>query len=580
MASLLEPYIPDTSKWQQSALQGYALGDKMRSRNLLVDAGQQMAAGNLKGARNTLYQGGDFDEGGKIDAQMRAQFKEAKTERLEHAAKFQSMIGNIAMRADTPEKWAQAIDGLKQRGLDVSKYANFSSRDIALAESGKVMDLLKLELEERKAAAGNGTPFKATKYGVMKPNMEESARPYVDMAANAEQGFGVGAGLMVAKNAVGDVFGKDPVPLDTETALRTRAAEARGDPHTISNRSAATTAGEADRARDARLAGLRARTAAELRTEAKALGLPTSGLKDDLARRIASAPESSPAPSVARRAARGASKAMIPLAVGYGVYDALRSPAEAGQADVARYAADRLDPGGDTLASFSDAYEDYKRYAQSRGEQPIPERAFQRQLRSSNVGMARVGGADRITASIRPAEAATRVTAEGTSRATAAAAGGAAAAGTAGGMKLGSKLAGYVADAATKTPLGRVAMKTGARVLPVAGGVLAAYDIGNFVAESARPAPENDAFAEQYDRTHPRFDPDAVAMERAKARQAARMPMQSAASLELPTNIRPGSAVTADRQAAMNSDDFDAQLQAFYAAIDDHNAGLGETYGP
>jgi hypothetical protein len=414
----------------------------------------------------------------------------------------------------------------------------------------------------------------------IKPNMEESARPYVDMAANAEQGFGVGAGLMVAKNAVGDVFGKDPVPLDTETALRTGAAEARGDPHTISNRSAATAAGEADRARDARLAGLRARTAAELRTEAKALGLPTSGLKDDLARRIASAPESSPAPSVARRAARGASKAMIPLAVGYGVYDALRSPAEAGQADVARYAADRLDPGGDTLASFSDAYEDYKRYAQSRGEQPIPERAFQRQLRSSNVGMARVGGADRITASIRPAEAATRVTAEGTSRATAAAAGGAAAAGTAGGMKLGSKLAGYVADAATKTPLGRVAMKTGARVLPVAGGVLAAYDIGNFVAESARPAPENDAFAEQYDRTHPRFDPDAVAMERAKARQAARMPMQSAASLELPTNIRPGSAVTADRQAAMNSDDFDAQLQAFYAAIDDHNAGLGETYGP
>jgi hypothetical protein len=30
----------------------------------------------------------------------------------------------------------------------------------------------------------------------------------------------------------------------------------------------------------------------------------------------------------------------------------------------------------------------------------------------------------------------------------------------------------------------------------------------------------------------------------------------------------------------MNSDDFEEQLQAFYAAIDDHNAGIGEAYGP
>lgn len=156
MAGLLEPYVPDSSSWFQSAKSGYALGDTMRNRNLLVDAGGQMAKGNLKGARDTLYKGGNIDDGGKIDAQIQASAKAAKTEQLEKAAKFQGMLGNLAMMADTPEKWGKAIEGLKARGIDVSKYQDFGARDLALAETGKVTEFLKLELDRRKVDVSEG----------------------------------------------------------------------------------------------------------------------------------------------------------------------------------------------------------------------------------------------------------------------------------------------------------------------------------------------------------------------------------------------------------------------------------------
>jgi hypothetical protein len=155
MAGLLEPYIPDVGKWQQSALQSYALGDTMRNRNLLTEAGGMMAKGHLKGARDTLYAGGNLDEGGKIDARLRADAQAAKTEQLEKAAKFQGTLSNLAMLADTPEKWTRAIQTAQKMGLDVSKYADFGARDVVLAQSGKVADMLKMELERRKAEGDN-----------------------------------------------------------------------------------------------------------------------------------------------------------------------------------------------------------------------------------------------------------------------------------------------------------------------------------------------------------------------------------------------------------------------------------------
>jgi hypothetical protein len=58
--------------WAKSATQGYALGDTIRNRNLQVDAGGLAAKGNITGARNTLYKGGDFAGAGQIDDRYRA----------------------------------------------------------------------------------------------------------------------------------------------------------------------------------------------------------------------------------------------------------------------------------------------------------------------------------------------------------------------------------------------------------------------------------------------------------------------------------------------------------------------------
>lgn len=293
----------------------------------------------------------------------------------------------------------------------------------------------------------------------IKPNMDEEARPYVDMAANAEQGVGVGLAGMVAKDAF---FGKNPIPADTEALIRSRAAEARGDPQTVSARPANAPAPDA--AREARMAGLRARTAKDLRTDARAAGLPVSGTKDDLVRRLADAPQ---AAAKGTKAPRGKAGVLFPLIAGGVAYDAASSDAEA-------------------------------------------------------------AGLDEETQMQRGALA-----------------GGAAAAGTAGI----SRLAPYVADAVSKSPIGRAAL----RAVPVVGGALTAYDLGNYMAQSARPAPESDAFAEQYARTHPRLDPQAIASERAAARQAIRS------------------------QAA--ADTFDSDMQAFFDAIDEHNAAI-PAYGP
>jgi hypothetical protein len=151
MAGLLDPYVPNFGDFARSATQGYALGDKMRNRDLNVSAGGLLSKGNVRGARDAFYAGGNIDEGGKLDQRLMAQAKAAKTEQLEKAAKFQGMLGNLAMAADTPEKWGKAIETARGMGLDVGKYANFGARDIVLAQAGKTGEMLKGELERRKA---------------------------------------------------------------------------------------------------------------------------------------------------------------------------------------------------------------------------------------------------------------------------------------------------------------------------------------------------------------------------------------------------------------------------------------------
>jgi len=158
----------------------------------------------------------------------------------------------------------------------------------------------------------------------------------------------------------------------------------------------------------------------------------------------------------------------------------------------------------------------------------------------SSVLLPVAAGAMAYDAASSEAEAAGATPAEATGRGALA---GGAAAGTTYGI---SKLAPYAMDAISKTPLGRVA----ARALPPAAAALTAYDIGNMAAEeNARPdtmlhGPEEGTMPATPG------NPQFMARQQALARQT------------------------------RGGDDFDAQLAAFIQAVEEHNAGAGEPYGP
>lgn len=204
MASLLEPYVPNAANWLAAQTQGYNLGatqrkrdmdeaEAARERGLLTQAGGLAASGNLRGARDALYRGGDLSRAAAFDDRMRQQVREAKTEALEKAAKFNSMLGNLAMIADTPEKWQRAVSGLEERGIDVSKYRDFTARDIALAETGKVTDALTMEMKRRTADAqatkAGATPLEkalATRDAKTQEDYATTSQTAVDMSQSVD----------------------------------------------------------------------------------------------------------------------------------------------------------------------------------------------------------------------------------------------------------------------------------------------------------------------------------------------------------------------------------------------------------
>lgn len=162
----------------------------------------------------------------------------------------------------------------------------------------------------------------------VKPSVSEEIQPYVDLAASAEQGLGGGMAVMTIKDALSS---KNPVSAETEALIRSRAAEARGDPYTVSSRD--KTAPPQQGPDPARMAELRAMRAADLKVQAKAAGLHVSGTKEDLARRIAESQASSPAAKPKGRMPRGKAGLLAPLVAGSMAYDAASGEAEAAGAE-------------------------------------------------------------------------------------------------------------------------------------------------------------------------------------------------------------------------------------------------------
>lgn len=390
----------------------------------------------------------------------------------------------------------------------------------------------------------------------IKPQVEPDAQHYVDLAANAEQGFGVGTGLMAAKNMVGDALGKSPIAPDVAAEVRTRAAEARGDPYTLSSKSAETAAAETVKADAARVGQLRAMSAAALKEEARAAGLPVGGLKEDLVQRLAKS-GGQPAVTKASRIPRGRGGLLLPLAVGVGVYDALRTPSEAEPADASgvgdylrskvgamsepgpspmrRYLDARVDPGDGAMTKLDDVYDDYVRYARETGKQPAPKQAFVRQLQAEGRGVHRVAGATRIEGTLRPAA----------SRAEAAAAG----AGAAGGAYATSRLM-------SKLPLRTVAPALG-------GAALMSMDTGLEGGSREETAQNIKTARGQASYFAPWIaEKVGIPREEGQAYDMAQVPERNPM------------AVAQARQSAAR-DNFENDLAAFYAAIDEHNASFG-----
>lgn len=175
MPGLPQIQYPDLATTYAKALQ---IRQMREARNAMEAAGQAMAQGDMGAARNALFQGGQFQEGMKLDAQLRARARQAHADQLAKQQRFNATIGNLAQLADTPEKWATAIQAAQKAGLNVDKYADFAMRDFVVAQAGMAGKVISEELKRRKMEAEIAKgDFAFTKYGIGNKRTGE-IRPY------------------------------------------------------------------------------------------------------------------------------------------------------------------------------------------------------------------------------------------------------------------------------------------------------------------------------------------------------------------------------------------------------------------
>ena len=111
----------------------YQIGGQRQKMQREQQAGQlvQQAVGGNQQANSALA-GLDVDTWAKIQPQMRAQIEQQN-----------KTVGQLALWADTPEKWSQALQQAQAQGLDVSQYQDFNSRNTVLAQAGELDNWIK-----------------------------------------------------------------------------------------------------------------------------------------------------------------------------------------------------------------------------------------------------------------------------------------------------------------------------------------------------------------------------------------------------------------------------------------------------
>jgi hypothetical protein len=147
------PYIPNINNILAQHQHGMNVGSVMREQNVMSQAGQAFQQGDQKGTVNALAQGGMLDKAVEMQSHFRDVARQADADKLAKAKRSNEILGNLAMAADTPEKWAMAIETAQRAGLNVEQWQDYGTRDYVLAQAGKVKDVLDMELKQRKASA-------------------------------------------------------------------------------------------------------------------------------------------------------------------------------------------------------------------------------------------------------------------------------------------------------------------------------------------------------------------------------------------------------------------------------------------
>ncbi len=165
MAGLPEPYITQAGKnfltgeslGRQQAIQDRELALQDQNRQTALNAGALAASGDLAGARNAFYKGGNFDQGMAIQNAI----QKMSDETLQRASLMQDRMARLADTIKTPEEFETAKTRLRAMGLPVPQSLTFDQLPQLRAQALSVSDQMTIALKNRELAikaAGGATP--------------------------------------------------------------------------------------------------------------------------------------------------------------------------------------------------------------------------------------------------------------------------------------------------------------------------------------------------------------------------------------------------------------------------------------
>lgn len=91
----------------------------------------------IRAASNALLRGGELQAGLGLQNQISERAEKTKAQAEARRKEGEALFGELALRADTPEKWARAVEMARQAGLPVAGLEDFSAREFVTARAGK-----------------------------------------------------------------------------------------------------------------------------------------------------------------------------------------------------------------------------------------------------------------------------------------------------------------------------------------------------------------------------------------------------------------------------------------------------------